>query len=93
MNMIFFKEKNKLGIYLITLDEYEGLKGEVADKASAFEKGQIVAFAYMADCINASVSFEGMDGVIRKIESGRRLMRSKDRNGGRNDKRNPDKQD
>jgi len=52
---------------LMSLDEYEEIKGEVADKATAFEKGQIVAFAYMADCLG-SVSFQGMEAVVRKIE-------------------------
>lgn len=52
---------------LMSLDEYEEIKGEVADKAAAFEKGQIVAFAYMADCLG-SVAFQGMGAVVRKIE-------------------------
>ena len=52
---------------LMSIDEYEEIKGEVADKATAFEKGQIVAFAYMADCLR-SVAFQGMEAVVRKIE-------------------------
>jgi len=52
---------------LMSLAEYEEIKGEVADKASAFEKGQIVAFAYMADCLGSPV-FQGMEAVVRKIE-------------------------
>lgn len=51
----------------MSLAEYEEIKGEVADKASAFEKGQIVAFAYMADCLGSPV-FQGMEAVVRKIE-------------------------
>ena len=52
---------------LMSLDEYEEIKGEVADKTTAFEKGQIVAFAYMADCLG-SIAFQGMEAVVRKIE-------------------------
>ncbi len=52
---------------LMSLDEYEEIKGKVTDKATAFEKGQIVAFAYMADCLG-SVAFQGMEAVVRKIE-------------------------
>lgn len=52
---------------LMSLAEYEEIKGEVADKEAAFEKGQIVAFAYMADCLGSPV-FQGMEAVVRKIE-------------------------
>ena len=52
---------------LMSLDEYEEIKGEVADIATAFEKGQIVAFAYLADCIGTP-AFQGMEAVVRKIE-------------------------
>lgn len=52
---------------LMSLDEYEEIKGKVADKGTAFEKGRIVAFAYMADCIGSPV-FSGMEFIVRKIE-------------------------
>ena len=60
---------------LMELSEYEELKGQIPDKESAFEKGQIVALAYIADCIGVSVAFSGVEGIIRKIESGRKLKR------------------
>ncbi len=44
---------------LMKLSEYEEIKGEIPGKAEAFEKGQIVAFAYMADCMGCSVAFNG----------------------------------
>ena len=56
---------------LMELTEYEEIKGEIPSKAEAFEKGQIVAFAYMADCMGCSLVFDGMEGLVRKIESGR----------------------
>lgn len=58
---------------LMSLAEYEKLKGKVSTKASAFEKGQIAAFAYIADCAGCSLTFGGMEDVVRKIESGRKL--------------------
>lgn len=58
---------------LMKLSEYEEIKGEVSGKAEAFEKGQIVAFAYMADCMGCSLAFNGMEELVRKIESGRKL--------------------
>lgn len=57
---------------LMKLSEYEEIKGEIPGKAEAFEKGQIVAFAYMADCMGCSVAFNGMEELVKKIESGRR---------------------
>lgn len=57
---------------LMKLSEYEEIKGEIFDKAEAFEKGQIVAFAYMADCMGCSLTFNGMEELVRKIESGRK---------------------
>ena len=59
---------------LMSLDEYEEIKGKVADKETAFEKGQIVAFAYMADCIGSPV-FSGMEFIVRKIERERKKGR------------------
>ena len=60
---------------LMSLDEYEEIKGEVTDKATAFEKGQIVAFAYMADCLGSPV-FSGMESIVRKIERERKRSRT-----------------
>lgn len=56
---------------LMELKEYEEIKGEIPDKETAFEKGQIVAFAYMADCLGSPV-FSGMEFVVRKIERERK---------------------
>lgn len=57
---------------LMKLSEYEELKGEVSGKQEAFEKGQIVVFAYMADCMGCSLTFNGMEELVKKIESGRK---------------------
>ena len=57
---------------LMKLSEYEELKGEISDKSEAFEKGQIVAYAYMADCMGCSLAFNGMEELVKKIESGRK---------------------
>lgn len=59
---------------LMLLSEYEQIKGEIPDKETAFEKGQIVAFAYMADCLG-SPNYGGMDSVVRKIERERKQGR------------------
>lgn len=58
---------------LMELSEYEEIKGELSGKEEAFEKGQTAALAYMADCLGVSPAFCGMEGVVRKIESGRKL--------------------
>lgn len=57
---------------LMKLSEYEEIKGGVSGKDEAFEKGQIVAFAYMADCMGCSLVFNGMEELVKKIESGRK---------------------
>lgn len=57
---------------LMKLSEYEEIKGEIFDKPEAFEKGQIVAFVYMADCMGCSLAFNGMDKLVKKIKSGRK---------------------
>lgn len=57
---------------LMKLSEYEEIKGEIFDKPEAFEKGQIVAFAYMADCMGCSLAFNGIDELVKKIKSRRR---------------------
>ncbi len=57
---------------LMKLSEYEEIKGEIPGKAEAFDKGQAVAFAYMADCMGCSLVFNGMEELVRKIESGRK---------------------
>lgn len=57
---------------LMKLSEYEEIKGEIFDKPEAFEKGQIVAFAYMADCMGCSLAFNGIDELVKKIKSGRK---------------------
>lgn len=57
---------------LMKLAEYEKIKGEISDKQEAFEKGQAVAFVYMADCIGCSLTFYGMEEIVKKIESGRK---------------------
>ena len=62
--------KNKI---LISLDEYEAIKGNIQTVEEAFRAGQAVAFAWIADCLDVSLAFDGMEGVLRKIESGRRL--------------------
>ena len=40
---------------LMKLSEYEEIKGEISGKSEAFEMGQTVAFAYMADCMGCSL--------------------------------------
>lgn len=60
---------------LMSLNEYEEIKGKVPDKATAFEKGQIVAFAYMADCLGSPV-FSGMEFIVRKIERERKRRKA-----------------
>mgnify|MGYP006873110965 CR=1 FL=1 len=56
---------------LMSLEEYEEIKGSVKDKQTAFAKGQIVVFAYMADCLG-SPAFSGMEFICRKIERERK---------------------
>lgn len=58
---------------LMAYSEYKEIKGEVKNIETAFEMGQKVAFAYMADCLGASLTYGGLELVIKKIESGRRL--------------------
>ena len=58
---------------LMAYSEYKEIKGELKDIETAFETGQRVAFAYMADCLGASLTYGGLERVIKKIESGRRL--------------------
>ena len=58
---------------LMKLSEYEEIKGELSGKEETFEKGQTAALAYMADCLGFSPAFSGMEGVVRKIENGRKL--------------------
>ena len=58
---------------LMAYSEYKEIKGELKDIETAFDIGQKVAFAYMADCLGASLTYGGLERVIKKIESGRRL--------------------
>ena len=57
---------------LIELDEYEAIKGKLESVEEAFRAGQVAAIAWIADCIGVSLAFDGMEGVLRKIESGRK---------------------
>lgn len=60
---------------LMSYNEYKEIKGELKDIETAFEMGQKVAFAYMADCLGASLTYGGLERDIRKIESGRLLKK------------------
>lgn len=61
---------------LMAYSEYKEIKGELKDIETTFDMGQKVAFAYMADCLGASLTYGGLERVIRKIESGRRLKKN-----------------
>ncbi len=56
---------------VMTLEDYEAIKGKIETIEDAFYKGQTVVLAYMADCINQSLVFNGWDAVVRKIEKER----------------------
>ena len=62
---------------LMAYSEYKEIKGELKNIETAFDMGQKVAFAYMADCLGASLTYGGLERVIKKIESGRRLKNDK----------------
>lgn len=56
---------------LMTISEYEELKGSLPTRKDAFYAGQLVAVAYFSDCLEYSLTFPGMDKILSKIESGR----------------------
>lgn len=60
---------------LMTLSEYEELKGKIPSKKDAFRLGQVVAVAYFADCLEYSVAFPGMEKILQKIESSREIVK------------------
>lgn len=57
---------------LIELDEYEAIKGKLETVEDAFRAGQVATIAWIADCIGVSLAFNGMEGILKKIESGRK---------------------
>lgn len=54
---------------LMSYSEYKEIKGELKNIEIAFDMGQKVAFAYMADCLGASLTYGGLERVIKKVES------------------------